>query len=268
VWSVIYALFQAYFFDHHLPRITGSDQHPTDVGKVIKSFFAQPLFYHLWFVYILVGIYLIVPLLRPLTALPPERRAQLLRYALVLWVIFSPGVQLLHELWPHEITLYTPAFPTIPVSFVGLVLLGFYLHHHDAPIRNPGLLLFGCAAAVVVGALVYFYDLTHARPTGFGLNDQSPQIALYSACVFLFGKVAYDRPGRGYPFVALFSRLSYRIYLMHALVLHYLRAISPMKHWYLNQPVLSIPTMMVLTLVISFALSWLLDQIKPIRNYI
>lgn len=268
VWSVVYALFQAYFVKHHLPRVNGSDDHPLDVVEVIKSFFARPLFYHLWFVYVLIGIYLVIPLLRPLTALPAERRAQLLRYGLLLWAAFTIVVPLLHEIWPGKITLYTPAFPAIPAGFLGMAVFGFYLHHHDVPIRSRGLLLFGCAAGLTTGALVVFYDLTHHRPTAWGLNDLTPQIVLYSACVFLLGKIAFDRPGRAYPFVALFSRLSYRIYLIHALVLHYLRAISPMKHFYLNDPVLSIPTMLVLTIAISFAISWLLDQIKPIRNYI
>lgn len=271
-WSVVYALFEAYFKDHHLPRISGTDTHPTDVVEVVKSFFRGAFMYHLWFVYVLVGIYLVMPLLRPLTALPTPRRDALLRYGLLLWVIFTLVLPAAEQIWPKDVSLYHSAFPPLPIGYLGTVVLGFYLHHHGItfrgrPIRRTALLV-GAFAGMITGAISIYLELTLRHGSGWGLNNLTPQITLYAACVFLLAKSTFDRPGRHYAFVSLFSRLSYRIYLMHALVLHYLRAISPMKHWYLDDPLLSIPVITVLTVVITFLLAWAIDQIKPLRNYI
>lgn len=40
------------------------------------------------------------------------------------------------------------------------------------------------------------------------------------------------------------------------------------EDWYLNDPLFSIPAMVATTIVISFAVAWLIDQIKPIRAFI
>jgi peptidoglycan/LPS O-acetylase OafA/YrhL len=84
----------------------------------------------------------------------------------------------------------------------------------------------------------------------------------------MFAKAAMNRPGRCYPFVALFSRLSYRIYLMHVILLHYFRHFSPLHRWYYDQPAVALAVAVAFTVGASFAIAWLIDQVKPIRNYV
>jgi surface polysaccharide O-acyltransferase-like enzyme len=273
VWSAVIVTANDVLAHRHDPIISGSSlRDPEDVGHAVKAFFAGPLAYHLWFVYVLIGIYLVVPLLRPLTALPAERRGQLLRYGLVLWFVFSVLYWTAQHAYSGTPRYYPSAIPELPSYYLGLFLLGFYLHHHGIRVRGRelpagGYFALAAAAAVTTFLLVWLVD-TNQASTPWPWHNLTPQIVGYSVGVFLFAKGVMNRPGRCYPFVALFSRLSYRIYLMHVLFLHYFRHFSPLHRWYYDQPIAALAVAIAFTIGCSFLLAWLIDQIKPIRNYV
>jgi surface polysaccharide O-acyltransferase-like enzyme len=266
-WSLIYLGFHAYLVRKHLPLLGGTvpKAHPV---AIVRGLVTSPFAYHLWFLYALIGIYLVLPLLRPLTALPEQRRDQLVRYGLVLWGVFVVLVPTLRFLWPHLITVDPRLFPSVPAGYVGTALFGFYLHHHGVRVTRGVVFFVGALVGMSAASLLLFHLLTHGHAYGWTLGNLTPQITLYTACVFLLAKTSFNRPGGAYAFVALFSRLSFRIYLVHALVLHYLVVATPLSDWYQDAPLASIPTATVLTLAVSFAFAWLIDQITPIRDYI
>src|SRR5690606_11654973 len=55
--------------------------------EIVRALLAGPAVYHLWFVYVLLAIYLVVPLLRPITELPEPDRRRLLSWLLTLWLV-------------------------------------------------------------------------------------------------------------------------------------------------------------------------------------
>lgn len=266
-WSVIYTIFNRYFALTDLPVVSGSDHHHDNIFQALRAFLAGPLAYHLWFVYILVGVYLVIPLLRPLTALPEARRTRLLQYAIGLWLVFTILLPFVHHLWPGAVKPYTGAFPDFPSGYLGLFILGFYLHHHDFKIQP---IFYVAGALIGAGATCIFVYLEQTLRDGsfWAYSNLTPNIVLFAASVFMLAKTLLNRPGRPFDFFRACSALSFRVYLLHVLVLHYLRAISPIKNWYMNDPLISIPVMAAMTLIISFAIAWLIDQIKPIRAYI
>lgn len=267
VWSAVYAVANVYFTRHDLPVINGSNPDDGSFLEALKSFFTGPLAYHLWFVYVLVGIYLVVPLLRPLTALPDAVRTRLLEYALGLWLVFTLLIPAARNVWPSLLKPYALVFPDLPTGYLGIVLLGFYLHHREVRVHRL-VLIAGAAAGVGATFLLVYFEQTRRDGSLWAYNNLTPHVVLFAACIFLLAKTTFDRPGRYFAFIALFSRLSYRIYLVHVLILHYLRAISPLKDWYLDAPLIAIPALAAITLAASFALAWLIDQVKPIRAYI
>ena len=267
VWSAVYALANIYFADSDLATVGGSSADESSLVEAVKGFFTGPLAYHLWFVYTLVGIYLVVPLLRPLTALAAPTRDRLLRYALALWLIFTIAIPAARNVWPSLLAPYVPAFPDFPAGYLGVALLGFYLHHRDIRIPRPLLVSGALLGAATTAALIYF-EQTRREGSLWPYSNLTPHIVLFAACVFLLAKSTVDRPGRTYGFISVFSALSFRIYLVHALILHYLRSISPLKDWYASQPLIAIPVLAALTIILSFAISWLIEQIRPIRAYV
>lgn len=266
-WSAIYTAFNAYFDMSDLPVVSGSNHHREDPLQALRAFLMGPLAYHLWFVYILVGVYLVIPLLRPLTALPEERRTKLLRYAIGLWLVFSVVLPFVHHFWPGVLKPYTGAYPDFPSGYLGVFLLGFYLHHREIRIR-PVVAAVGALIGAGATCLLVYREQVLRDGSFYGYSNLTPNIVLFAASVFLLAKMLANRPGRHFAFFSRCSALSFRVYLLHVLVLHYLRSISPIKSWYMADPLVSIPVMAALTLVISFALAWLIDQVKPIRAYV
>lgn len=266
-WSVVYAVANLYFNRHELPTIAGASDDDSRLTSAFTAFFTGPLAFHLWFVYALLGIYLVIPLLRPLMALPDGLRSRLLHYAFALWFVFSIGLPTVHAIWPDLPTPYALMVPDFPSLYLGVFLLGFYCHHRQWDIPRS-LLVGGVVASVAVTALLVYLEETLRAGSLWAYDYYAPNVIVCVLCLFLLAKSAFNEPGSGYPFVRLASKLSYRIYLMHILILHYLGQISPLKDWYAAAPAVSIPALAAATLVLSFALSWLLEQVRPINAYV
>jgi surface polysaccharide O-acyltransferase-like enzyme len=229
--------------------------------QIIRDALSAPVAYHLWFVYVLVGLYLVTPLLRPLTRLADPERRQLLLYAMGLWLVLDVGLRFGPHLWERFPSVYASARPDLPVGYLGLFLLGFVLHRYRPP--GPTLLYVALALAgyawIVLGASEDRSLWTY--------NNLQPPVLLFSAAVFVLGLRLLERPGR-VAGVGLFSTLSYRIYLVHALVLHGWRSFGPTGELYRSDPLLGIPVVVALTLAVSFAIAWLLEQVRPLRQYV
>jgi surface polysaccharide O-acyltransferase-like enzyme len=199
--------------------------------------------------------------------LPDGRSERLLRYALGLWLVFTVLLPTTAYVWPDADPLYFVSFPSFPAGYLGLPLLGYYLH-----IAPPRIARKWLVCGFLVGAVATFF-ITYAEQTQrdhslWAYQNLAPGVVLSSACVFLLAKSTFTRKGRNYRLISLYSRLSFRIYLLYALVLHYVRSLSPLNDWYREQPVLGIPTIAAATIVLTFAIAWAIDLVKPVRNYV
>jgi acyltransferase-like protein len=128
---------------------------------------AGPVFYHLWYVYMLLGLYLAIPLLRPLAS---HATPTLRWYALGLWFV-GTAVLPLWAWWGGP----SIGIPVLVVStYVGYLLAGTWLAAQPLSRRTAWelLLLFLLAAVWTIVAT--------ARLTG----DEHVNVILYS----------YDRP--------------------------------------------------------------------------
>ena len=266
-WSIVYAIANHLFFRENQAVITSSYDGQGPLLSAFLDFFAGPLAYHLWFVYFLIGMYAIAPLIRPLVALPDGQSERLLRYALGLWLVFTVLLPTIAHVWPDTDTLYFASFPSFPAGYLGLPLLGYYLHITPLRIARPWLVC-GFLAGVGTTFLITYFEETQRDQSLWAYENLAPGVVLSSACVFLLAKSTFTGRGRNYRFISLYSRLSFRIYLLYALVLHYVRSLSPLNDWYREQPVLGIPTVAAVTIVLTFAIARTIDLIKPVRSYV
>lgn len=91
------------------------------IGNPIKVGFFGPHF-HLWFLPMLMGVYLLIPILRKITI-----DGILLRYALVVWFVFTTVGFLLFGGWAAKFDQITPLFKmNIIIGYAGYFMLGYY----------------------------------------------------------------------------------------------------------------------------------------------
>lgn len=235
---------------------------------------------HLWFVYMLLGVYIVMPMLSPWVE-RLSRRGE--RIFLAAWA-FTTLAPFLHRLavavfgraeiwgeanWNEFGTLYYIS------GFVGYVVLGHYIRTYvDWSWRRTtavALPLFAVGYAVTAG---WFW---HCIPSEFPVGGKidlavemetswrfcSTGVAMTAVAIFLVFK-KLSRPVRAYPLFERLSRLSYGIYLMHIFVLT--AVCDTVSAWAMPTP-LTMLLSAALTFVICAAVARLLSFV-PYSKYI
>jgi surface polysaccharide O-acyltransferase-like enzyme len=83
---------------------------------------------HFWFLYLIIGLYLITPLLRTFTRHTTKKEYE---YLLVILLIFTSIVATVKKVW------FVDSGLNIPISsvYVMYFLLGFYIHHYNVTLK-------------------------------------------------------------------------------------------------------------------------------------
>ena len=225
---------------------------------------------HLWFVPMLLGLYLLMPLLSPWAEKVSERD---LRGWIVLW-LFTTTFPFLRRLW--ELKFGAPPFGAVPYlygecpwnmfgafhyvsGFVGYMLLGFWFRkfaqerdwRRTIPVAAPLWL----AGVAIIGLPFFFYVETfpfaapyaHAVRMEMSIEYCSLGVVLTTLGVFMvmrklnYGGAFYER------IIRPVSEMSYGMYLLHMFIL------SPVSAALI--PRLSTPLAIAGTAAATFALS-------------
>ena len=221
-------------------------------------------YFHFWFLYVLIGLYLITPLLRVLVA---HANWKLIRYFLLLWVVGTSAVPLLSIFGAYSFD--SNVF--LLTGYIGYFLLGLYL----LKVRLRPSILYIALALGLVWTIVGTYLIT----ASIGGNRQyffydflSANVILASVALFLLlSSVQYGKIEKRFPhfngLLHFISENSLAIYLFHIMVL------EALQKGYLGvkislttiNPVLEIPLVTIVTLLICLLIIYPLKKI-PVLN--
>ncbi len=149
---------------------------PISTNSIINGILNGPYF-HFWYLYMLMGLYLLTPILRVVIA---HAERSLIKYLLVIWFVGTAIVPLLTLFGPYQLNSFVFTFPT----YAGLFILGAYLL--SVKMKRSTIAIFmviGLAltaigtyaiAATVGGGEMYFFQ-----------EYISPTMILASAMLFL-----------------------------------------------------------------------------------
>ncbi|HVS92524.1 MAG TPA: acyltransferase family protein [Mucilaginibacter sp.] len=216
-------------------------------------------FYHLWYVYMLIGLYLVIPILSRFVRNATEKEIQ---YFLVVWFIIIAFTQpYLSHYWPQvDVRYFT--------GYIGYPVMGYYLASKELPrgIEAPLLIFYlMCLAGITFGTYLITIG-THSLST-IMYEPLGPFVILYSAGIFLLARaVVFKVPKSLVGLRDLAGRFSLGIYLCHALFL------SLGDDWGISYklcaPILSIPITATICFIASFILIFILSRIPLIGKYI
>ena len=182
------------------------------LGEALLHLVSAQSWGHLWYVYALLGLYVLTPALRRLTALRNRRTVEWVLAA--LYVVVLGGMTVLHV---AQHTLF-PRVNLLPAFFY--YLLGWYTWAYlrlDA--RTVGLGVASVAALLVCQALDH----------GEMALPQYCMVAPYGALVFLLLRRYAVRPVDEVPVAALLADRSFGVYVIHPVFLHVLvRVLDPL----------------------------------------
>lgn len=210
--------------------------------------------WHLWFVYAILGIYLIIPILRRWLQTAPDKE---IHYFLFLWSIVIL----------FKIQFLAPYRPSISLAyfadFIGYVVLGYYLSSRAFKINKKPLVLVALALLGIAVTIVatFFLSEANGRFSEYFYGYLSPNVLLVSIAIFLL--VQQTKAPKN-PIlksaVTLINKHSFGIYLVHYLVLNIFK--SNGITWQMANPIISIPLITITCISISLTTVYLLSKIK------
>ncbi len=177
---------------------------------------------HLWYMYMLLGVYMLLPFLRAMDL--PSRRP-LAWWLVGLTFAFHIADFLSMAVW--GLTLYHRLEEGFLSVFVGYVILGYLLYSSPVPSRRwtPLFLFLTLAGWAATVTLHYTQAFVHGDAANKYLQQTSPFIMLMTACLFqLCRQLPWQRLSDHWATrLASLSALSYGIYLSHILILQLLK---------------------------------------------
>ena len=218
---------------------------------------------HLWYLPMLIGLYLTVPVLRPVAR--ETRRGWYFVILAALFAVLLPALAQLPGTGPLRYQLGRLDVH-LALGYTGYLMLGSLLHRQALP-RPWRYALYALAVLATLAA----YLLSGPASARLGEIQNwpydyfAPAVALQSAALFVLLRQIGQRPLK--PFWRELSRCSFGIYLIHELFIDFLRRFCGLGP--LSGPTwLTVPLIAALVFVLSAAASALLGRVPLARKTI
>lgn len=258
-WSLIYLLWRIF--------VVGTAFTPLEI---VKLFVEGPVYYHLGFIQMILGLYLATPILRVYTR---HASRENLAYFLVVWLVTVAILPITQRFFGIEVGIDV----VVTTGYVGFFVLGHYLRNVTLTRRQvlPVLLM-------VVAALLFTQFITHALTIhnegifdNFFVAHHSLNLIVVAVGLFLFFKsIDYAALFQRVPWLERIilgvSSCSLGICFVHVLIIDELasghfgfRLMAASFH-----PLLSIPAIALLTLGLSLLVTLALKQIPYVRSIV
>ncbi len=243
---------------------------PVTSDAIFKGILTGP-YYHFWFLYLLIGLYLLTPLIRILVSYADWK---IIKYFLIIWLIGTGIIPL--------IGLYTNISPAVNwfqqsvfllTGLIGYFILGAYIKKLRFRRSTLTVLMFLGAGTTALGT--YVLVATIGEFYGIVLFDAS-SLSVIATSIALFLLLAavpnqtVEKHTKNSRVLRVVSENTLPIYLLHVIVLETLQ--SGYLGFSLNvstlNPILEIPLITALTLMICLAIIVPLKKLPYIKRLI
>jgi surface polysaccharide O-acyltransferase-like enzyme len=251
-WSIIYFFVQ----------IKDGNLEP-GFQNFFHAFLGDKIYYHLWFMYVIIAMYLITPIFRIFIQHATRRQIE---YFLILWFVVTSIFSLIAKFYEIQI-----AIEVLPATgYIGYFILGYYLHRF--PFREIFKSIMYVLAGISLSIILYgTYVLTldnNGTFDGFFYHYLNTPVVLISIAVFLlFKSLRNTLSNRSRPFIQAVNKASLGIYLIHPWIL-----LSLSTQWKIDalfiHPLFGIPLLAGLTFLISFLIISVLRKVPIVEKLV
>jgi surface polysaccharide O-acyltransferase-like enzyme len=239
---------------------------PVTFNSIAQGIATGP-YYQFWFLYMLLGLYLVTPLLRVLIA---RANRSVIRYFLLLWFVGSAVIPFINLFMP--IGLSSNVF--LLTGWIGYFLLGLYLLETQVRAKFLFVILMIGYIWTAVGTYLITY-FVGGQTQYFFYGFLTANVILVSAALFLLLKnvpASYiqKKSPTANRLLHFVSQCSLAIFLLHVVILESLQngyfgfriSITSMN------PIYEIPLITVVTLLICLAILYPVSKISGLRKIV
>ena len=223
--------------------------------------------YHLWFLYTLIGLYLIVPFLRKIA----ESKV-LMKYFLCLFLsyLIIQALKLIPSLTSPLDIIYNSIGLQFIAGYSGYFVLGYYLAHVEISKSYRRLIYLLGLLSIIFTIFISSAISWEQQIANFSWHVYLlPNILLPSCAVFIFFKYEVSKirwSHKALSRIALFSKLSFGMYLIHDFLNILMPAFGLTTLSY--NAVLSVPINTLIIFFISFMITFVIHKIPILNKYI
>jgi surface polysaccharide O-acyltransferase-like enzyme len=238
-WSLFYSLTNRYFFNTEM----------FNISKVVKDVFYGSE-YHLWFVYTLIGIYLISPIFQKWIYFSKQNDV---KYFLIIWLITLilsiPGV-----------AVYFPKINfTYFSGFLGYFILGFYLRKY---VKSPNWISY---LLILIGVVITFFGTYYFSTKNNKFYEcfyeyLSINTLLVSVGVFLLFIKIETINDKIKPILSKLNECSFGIFLIHPFIIHIFELQGVFT--YSINPIIDILLLSLTCFLLSFIVVFIIKKLK------
>lgn len=250
-WSIVYTMYNIFELEESYTAY-----------EIVVQFLTDDIYYHLWFLYTITGLYIMAPFLKLLVQHMDKKTFQAL---LLFWIIFSSFLPFLPKFFDFEIAVSVGLFE----PYIGYFLLGAYLVLYPVPkkyVPTLGILALISYTATVWGT----YYLNMGLPVGefdeFFYEHYRPNNLLITFFIF----IGFQHMANKIKPNALITRIStatFGIYIIHPLIQNYLNKLFEFNETTFN-PIISVPLVWVIIFSISFVIILIMQKLPVINRLV
>lgn len=251
-WAIFYAIYNT---------VSGQDLRDSFLEMVFQGHF------HLWFIPMIIGMYIITPLLRTVSS--SKKTVICVTIVTAITGVIIPTLQDLGLFFDNS--LYTGNFNFgLCSAYVCFFFTGHLFHNLELS-RSSRRILYsiGLIATIVVFLGTYYLTLHDGYHNEDIQSDNNMFTALQGLAIFVYAKYRFQNKEFRADIQKLIldiSKLTFGVYMVHVVLLALLdkAGFSPVTYPALYM----IPMLILFVLPISFFLSWIIGKIPVLGKYI
>lgn len=251
-WGIIYFIYKYRF---QLETIT--------FETFLSSFLKGPIYYPLWFLYMIIFLYLFTPFIKKVVNNASRIH---IKWFLIIWfTLISLYNTVCFSL--DKINFYTTEIPVYIGQFAagflytGYYILGYYLTKFDLK-SSKSLNLIGLICLFITFYGTYLISAPNNLFGSYFVNYLNFNTVLVSIMVFLYFK---DKNLKSNVIINSISKYSFGIYLIHVIIMEFI-FINLKVDFHLKQPIFYMPFYSLLVLLLSLVFSYLISKIPVIKR--
>lgn len=257
-WGIIYFLYTVYI-----------EHQPLTQDLIINGILKGPYFMF-WYLYLLVGLYLLTPLLRVMIANFTDR---LFKYLICLWLVGATLVPLIEFISGQSSYLQGILF-LIPLC-TGYFIIGPYL----VKIRIKRWILVVLAIlCLTLSTIVSYFTAGNGSDTMFYfIGGASPLVVIATMAIFMLlnsytkpeNASCLEKPSWQQRIMHTISENTLPIYLSHMIIIHLLQNLSGfISNNHALNPIIGVPLTAILTLLFALIIIIPLKKIPLLRKLV
>ena len=260
-WSVIYALWNNFVF-----------RQDYNLGELAKEIVLGH--YHLWFLYMIAGLYIVVPFLSKIVA---DKKTA--RYFVVASFIFACLIPQCTDIIGLKFEGFANIVYELSVKmrlhlvlgFSGCFVLGHLLNQLELKKKHRIIIyILGVLGLIITIVATSVVSLCLQTPIKMFYGFLTVNVLFSAAAVFVFAKTHLNRPPvseRRHDLLLLFSKCSFGVYLIHPFIIEFLKKFSNLSSLSFN-PIISVPILAFFIFMMAMLIAVILNKIPKVKKWI